>query len=176
MNDFSNPDSFFESFFNPYPSTSFLRQAQDRQGERIENEPLTCFLRQAQDGAGRTDWKGVLRQHLSPFVLSLSKYERTLQIMNDFSNPDSFFESFFNPYPSINSGRTDWKVVLRQHLSPFVLSLSKYERTLRLSRPCSSNRFSILTLRQASFDRLRTGQGERTGKKVSRNPKRLKIA
>jgi hypothetical protein len=28
----------------------------------------------------------------------------------------------------------------------------------------SSNRFSILTLRQASFDRLRTGQGERIEK------------
>ncbi|MDR2507648.1 MAG: hypothetical protein LBD67_06600 [Candidatus Accumulibacter sp.] len=40
------------------------------------------------------------RQRLSPFVLSLSKYERTLQIMSDFSNPDSFFESFFNPYLS----------------------------------------------------------------------------
>ncbi|MDR2507052.1 MAG: hypothetical protein LBD67_03520 [Candidatus Accumulibacter sp.] len=34
-------------------------------------------------------------------MLSLSKYERTLLIMNDFSNPDSFFESFFNPYLSI---------------------------------------------------------------------------
>ncbi|MDR2507866.1 MAG: hypothetical protein LBD67_07740 [Candidatus Accumulibacter sp.] len=55
------------------------------------------------------------RHPLSPFVLSLSKYERTLQIMNDFSNPDSFFESFFNPYPSTSflrqaqdgAGRTD---------------------------------------------------------------------
>ncbi|MDR2507142.1 MAG: hypothetical protein LBD67_03980 [Candidatus Accumulibacter sp.] len=43
------------------------------------------------------------RHPLSPFVLSLSKYERALRL----SNPDSFFESFFNPYPSINSGRTD---------------------------------------------------------------------
>ncbi|MDR2506782.1 MAG: hypothetical protein LBD67_02130 [Candidatus Accumulibacter sp.] len=67
-------------------------------------------------------------------MLSLSKYERTLQIMNGFSNPDSFFESFFNPYPSTSflrqaqdgAGRTDWKGVLRQ----------------------------------ASFDRLRTEQGE----------------
>ncbi|MDR2506406.1 MAG: hypothetical protein LBD67_00185 [Candidatus Accumulibacter sp.] len=32
-------------------------------------------------------------------MLSLSKYERTLQIMNGFFNPDSFFEWFFNPYP-----------------------------------------------------------------------------
>ncbi|MDR2507573.1 MAG: hypothetical protein LBD67_06200 [Candidatus Accumulibacter sp.] len=31
----------------------------------------------------------------------------------------------------------------------------------------SSNSFSILTLRQASFDRLRTEQGERTGKAFS---------
>jgi hypothetical protein len=38
MKGFSNPDSFFESFFNPNPSTSFLRQAQDRQGERIEKQ------------------------------------------------------------------------------------------------------------------------------------------
>ncbi|MDR2507776.1 MAG: hypothetical protein LBD67_07265 [Candidatus Accumulibacter sp.] len=42
MNGFSNPDSFFESFFNPYPSINFLRQAQD--------------------GAGRTDWKEGLRK------------------------------------------------------------------------------------------------------------------
>ncbi|MDR2506905.1 MAG: hypothetical protein LBD67_02770 [Candidatus Accumulibacter sp.] len=55
----------------------------------------------------------------------------------------------------------------------------------------SSNRFSILTLRQASFDRLRTEQGERIEKQafsssgqaeridwkgVSGNPKKLKIA
>ncbi|MDR2507887.1 MAG: hypothetical protein LBD67_07845 [Candidatus Accumulibacter sp.] len=48
-------------------------------------------------------------------MLSLSKYERVLQIMNGFSNPDSFFESFFNPYPSTSflrqaqdgAGRTD---------------------------------------------------------------------
>ncbi|MDR2508449.1 MAG: hypothetical protein LBD67_10785 [Candidatus Accumulibacter sp.] len=37
MKGFSSPDSFFESFFNPYPSTRFLRQAQDRQGERTGN-------------------------------------------------------------------------------------------------------------------------------------------
>ncbi|MDR2508062.1 MAG: hypothetical protein LBD67_08735 [Candidatus Accumulibacter sp.] len=54
------------------------------------------------------------RQRLSPFVLSLSKYERTLQIVNSLSN--SLAPSLPNP---------------RQHLSPFVLSLSKYERTLR---------------------------------------------
>ncbi|MDR2507125.1 MAG: hypothetical protein LBD67_03890 [Candidatus Accumulibacter sp.] len=36
--------------------------------------------------------------------------------------------------------------------------------------------FPILTLRQASFDRFRTEQGERIGKKVSGNPKRLKMA
>ncbi|MDR2507922.1 MAG: hypothetical protein LBD67_08020 [Candidatus Accumulibacter sp.] len=40
------------------------------------------------------------RQHLFPFVLSLSKYERTLQVMNGFSNLDSLFEWFFNPHPS----------------------------------------------------------------------------
>ncbi|MDR2507817.1 MAG: hypothetical protein LBD67_07470 [Candidatus Accumulibacter sp.] len=39
------------------------------------------------------------RQHLFPFVLSLSKYERTLRAINDFSNPDSFFKWFFNPSP-----------------------------------------------------------------------------
>ncbi|MDR2506420.1 MAG: hypothetical protein LBD67_00255 [Candidatus Accumulibacter sp.] len=33
-------------------------------------------------------------------MLSLSKYERTLEAVNDLSNPDSFFKSFFNPYPS----------------------------------------------------------------------------
>ncbi|MDR2507099.1 MAG: hypothetical protein LBD67_03755 [Candidatus Accumulibacter sp.] len=38
-------------------------------------------------------------------MLSLSKYERTLQVVNTLSKPDSFFESFFNPYPSINSLR-----------------------------------------------------------------------
>ncbi|MDR2507476.1 MAG: hypothetical protein LBD67_05705 [Candidatus Accumulibacter sp.] len=32
----------------------------------------------------------------SPFVLSLSKHERTLSL----SSPDSFYEWFFNPYPS----------------------------------------------------------------------------
>ncbi|MDR2506461.1 MAG: hypothetical protein LBD67_00460 [Candidatus Accumulibacter sp.] len=40
------------------------------------------------------------RQHPSPFVLSLSKYERTLQSVNGLSNP----------YPSTSSGqagRTD---------------------------------------------------------------------
>ncbi|MDR2507328.1 MAG: hypothetical protein LBD67_04945 [Candidatus Accumulibacter sp.] len=41
----------------------------------------------------------------------------------------------------------------RHHLSPFVLSLSKYERTLQivgsLSNSYSSTGFSILTLRQA---------------------------
>ncbi|MDR2507193.1 MAG: hypothetical protein LBD67_04265 [Candidatus Accumulibacter sp.] len=47
------------------------------------------------------------RQHLFPFVLSLSKYERTLKLLNTLSNPDSFFESFFNPHPSTGSGRTD---------------------------------------------------------------------
>ncbi|MDR2506766.1 MAG: hypothetical protein LBD67_02050 [Candidatus Accumulibacter sp.] len=48
----------------------------------------------------------------------------------------------------------------------------------------SSNGFSILTLRQAQGERiekrtcvkLRGWQGERTGKKVSGNPKRLKMA
>ncbi|MDR2507623.1 MAG: hypothetical protein LBD67_06470 [Candidatus Accumulibacter sp.] len=57
------------------------------------------------------------RQRLSPFVLSLSKQERTLQVVNTLSNPDSFFESFFNPYPSTGflrqaqdgAGRTDFK-------------------------------------------------------------------
>ncbi|MDR2507590.1 MAG: hypothetical protein LBD67_06305 [Candidatus Accumulibacter sp.] len=55
------------------------------------------------------------RRRLSPFVLSLSKYERTLRAVNDLSSPDSFFESFFNPYPSTSflrqaqdgAGRTD---------------------------------------------------------------------
>ncbi|MDR2507638.1 MAG: hypothetical protein LBD67_06545 [Candidatus Accumulibacter sp.] len=45
------------------------------------------------------------RQRLSPFVLSLSKYERALQAVNTLSNPDSFFELFFNPYPSTRSGQ-----------------------------------------------------------------------
>ncbi|MDR2506434.1 MAG: hypothetical protein LBD67_00325 [Candidatus Accumulibacter sp.] len=48
-------------------------------------------------------------------MLSLSKHERTLQIMNGFFNPDSFFEWFFNPHPSTSflrqaqdgAGRTD---------------------------------------------------------------------
>ncbi|MDR2507297.1 MAG: hypothetical protein LBD67_04785, partial [Candidatus Accumulibacter sp.] len=40
------------------------------------------------------------RQRLFPFVLSLSKYERTLRAVNALPDPDSFFESFFNPYPS----------------------------------------------------------------------------
>ncbi|MDR2506848.1 MAG: hypothetical protein LBD67_02475 [Candidatus Accumulibacter sp.] len=52
-----------------------------------------------------------------------------------------------------------------------MLSLSKHERTLQvinaLSNSWSSNSFSILTLRQASFDRLRTGQGERIEKQAS---------
>ncbi|MDR2506408.1 MAG: hypothetical protein LBD67_00195 [Candidatus Accumulibacter sp.] len=49
-----------------------------------------------------------------------------------------------------------------------MLSLSKHERTLRLSSPypsTSSGRTDWKgVLRQASFDRLRTEQGERTGK------------
>ncbi|MDR2506414.1 MAG: hypothetical protein LBD67_00225 [Candidatus Accumulibacter sp.] len=53
------------------------------------------------------DFVGTHRQRVFPFVLSLSKYERTLQVTNTLSNPDSFFESFFNPYPSTSSGRTD---------------------------------------------------------------------
>ncbi|MDR2506801.1 MAG: hypothetical protein LBD67_02235 [Candidatus Accumulibacter sp.] len=89
------------------------------------------------------DCVGTHRQNLSPFVLSLSKYERTLQPF-----PSVFFESFFNPYPSINSGRTDWKGVLRQRLSPFVLSLSKYERTLQ-------------PFQSLPFDRLRANGLER---------------
>ncbi|MDR2508191.1 MAG: hypothetical protein LBD67_09420 [Candidatus Accumulibacter sp.] len=48
-------------------------------------------------------------------MLSLSKYERTLQAVSTLSNPDSFFESFSNPYPSTTflrqaqdgAGRTD---------------------------------------------------------------------
>jgi hypothetical protein len=36
-----------------------------------------------------------------------------------------------------------------------------------LSNPYSSNRFSILILRQASFDKLRTEQGERIEKRAS---------
>ncbi|MDR2507293.1 MAG: hypothetical protein LBD67_04765 [Candidatus Accumulibacter sp.] len=42
------------------------------------------------------------RQRLSPFVLSLSKYERTPPLSS--------------PYPSTSSGRTDWKGVLRTKL------------------------------------------------------------
>jgi hypothetical protein len=57
--------------------------------------------------AVRGIFPGHIDDTLFPFVLSLSKYERTLQIMNGFFKPDSFFEWFFNPYPSINSGRTD---------------------------------------------------------------------
>ncbi|MDR2507746.1 MAG: hypothetical protein LBD67_07110 [Candidatus Accumulibacter sp.] len=34
----------FEWFFNPHPSTSFLRQAQDRQGERIEKHAFRAFF------------------------------------------------------------------------------------------------------------------------------------
>ncbi|MDR2507326.1 MAG: hypothetical protein LBD67_04935 [Candidatus Accumulibacter sp.] len=52
-----------------------------------------------------------------------------------------------------------------------MLSLSKYERTLQivgsLSNSYSSTGFSILTLRQASFDRLKTVQGERIEKRAS---------
>ncbi|MDR2506705.1 MAG: hypothetical protein LBD67_01705 [Candidatus Accumulibacter sp.] len=44
VNERSNPHSFFESFFNPYPSTSFLRQAQDRQGERDWKNPSALNL------------------------------------------------------------------------------------------------------------------------------------
>ncbi|MDR2506528.1 MAG: hypothetical protein LBD67_00795 [Candidatus Accumulibacter sp.] len=44
-----------------------------------------------------------------------------------------------------------------------MLSLSKYERTLRFS----SLTLQMVTLRQASFDRLRTEQGKRTGKAFS---------
>ncbi|MDR2507344.1 MAG: hypothetical protein LBD67_05025 [Candidatus Accumulibacter sp.] len=114
----------------------------------MKNKPLTCLLRQAQDGAGRTDWKGVLRQHLFPFVLSLSKYERTLRLSrpcssNRFSILTLRQASFDRlrtgranglknePLTCLlrqaqdGAGRTDWKGVLRQHLSPFVLSLSK---------------------------------------------------
>ncbi|MDR2507051.1 MAG: hypothetical protein LBD67_03515 [Candidatus Accumulibacter sp.] len=61
-----------------------------------------------------------------------------------------------------------------------MLSLSKYERTLRLSSPypsTSSGRTDWKgVLRQVSFDRPRTGQGERIGKQASGNLKRLKVA
>ncbi|MDR2506740.1 MAG: hypothetical protein LBD67_01900 [Candidatus Accumulibacter sp.] len=75
------------------------------------------------------------RQRLSPFVLSLSKYERTLQVVSGFFNP--FVQSLPNP---------------RQRLFPFVLSLSKYERTLSLSSPYPSTGF----LRQAQDGAGRT--------------------
>ncbi|MDR2508469.1 MAG: hypothetical protein LBD67_10890 [Candidatus Accumulibacter sp.] len=46
VNELSSPDSFFEWFSNPYPSTRFLRQAQDRWGERIGkpafDKPPSC--------------------------------------------------------------------------------------------------------------------------------------
>jgi hypothetical protein len=71
VNTLSNPDSFFEWFFNPYPSTSFLRQAQDRQGERIEKQAFSS-LRTGQGERiekhasgkldGRTDWKEGLQK------------------------------------------------------------------------------------------------------------------
>ncbi|MDR2506867.1 MAG: hypothetical protein LBD67_02570, partial [Candidatus Accumulibacter sp.] len=46
------------------------------------------------------DFAWTHRRHIFPFVLSLSKYERTLWTVNALPDPDSFFESFFNPYPS----------------------------------------------------------------------------
>ncbi|MDR2507053.1 MAG: hypothetical protein LBD67_03525 [Candidatus Accumulibacter sp.] len=59
-----------------------------------------------------------------------------------------------------------------------MLSLSKYERTLRLSSPYPSTSSGRTDwkgiLRQVSFDRLRTEQDrqdERIGKEVSRNQK-----
>ncbi|MDR2507291.1 MAG: hypothetical protein LBD67_04755 [Candidatus Accumulibacter sp.] len=51
-----------------------------------------------------------------PVVSFVEPYERTLQVVNTLSNPDSFFEWFFNPYPSTSSGRTDWKGVLQTRL------------------------------------------------------------
>ncbi|MDR2508410.1 MAG: hypothetical protein LBD67_10585 [Candidatus Accumulibacter sp.] len=49
------------------------------------------------------DFSGTHRQPLSPFVLSLSKYERTLRFSSlTLQMVFQFvpFESFFNPYPS----------------------------------------------------------------------------
>ncbi|MDR2507054.1 MAG: hypothetical protein LBD67_03530 [Candidatus Accumulibacter sp.] len=67
----------------------------------LKDVVLIGILRQAQDERGARANLPNHRQRLSPFVLSLSKQERTLQVVNTLSNPDSFFESFFNPYLSI---------------------------------------------------------------------------
>ncbi|MDR2506951.1 MAG: hypothetical protein LBD67_03005 [Candidatus Accumulibacter sp.] len=88
------------------------------------------------------------------------------------------------------NGRSAFPVrALRQRLFPFVLSLSRQERTLQISfqsvRPaCPEPVEGSLSkgkdwediLREASFVKLKTGQGERIGKVVSGNHKRLKMA
>ncbi|MDR2506741.1 MAG: hypothetical protein LBD67_01905 [Candidatus Accumulibacter sp.] len=78
----------------------------------------------------RGDFAGTHRRHLFPFVLSLSKYERTLRGLPNASLirvvQGKDIPGLSSPYPSTSSGRTDWKGVLRQ----------------------------------ASFDRLRTEQGK----------------
>ncbi|MDR2506666.1 MAG: hypothetical protein LBD67_01510 [Candidatus Accumulibacter sp.] len=67
------------SLSNPYPSTSFLRQAQD--------------------GAGRTDWKGILRH--------ASRIKKTIKIFQNRFNrilaiPVFFFYFFLFPAKSRN--------------------------------------------------------------------------
>ncbi|MDR2507660.1 MAG: hypothetical protein LBD67_06660 [Candidatus Accumulibacter sp.] len=68
------------------------------------------------------------------------------------------------PVPILSSNRFSI-LPLRHPLSPFVLSLSKYERT-----PQIMNGFSILTLRQAQGERIekhdfdrRSGRGRANG-------------
>ncbi|MDR2506998.1 MAG: hypothetical protein LBD67_03240 [Candidatus Accumulibacter sp.] len=45
-----------------------------------------------------------------------------------------------------------------KHLSPFVLSLSKYERTLQVVKPFQSSLFLQIVFQSLPFDRLRTGR------------------
>ncbi|MDR2507323.1 MAG: hypothetical protein LBD67_04920 [Candidatus Accumulibacter sp.] len=63
VNGLFNPHSFFESFFNPYPSTRFLRQAQDRQGERT-GKALFDVLPSIHSGRGRTNGASGLKTRL----------------------------------------------------------------------------------------------------------------
>ncbi|MDR2506462.1 MAG: hypothetical protein LBD67_00465 [Candidatus Accumulibacter sp.] len=67
---------------------------------------------------------------------------------------------------------------LRQRLSPFVLSLSKYERTLLPSQSLPFDKLRANGLERRSSTRFlrqaQDRQGERIEKKVSGNPKRLK--
>ncbi|MDR2507221.1 MAG: hypothetical protein LBD67_04405 [Candidatus Accumulibacter sp.] len=114
---------------SPYPSTSSgrtdwkgaLRQAQDRRGERIEKR---AFDRLKVEQSKRIFLPFMLslpncRHHLSPFVLSLSKYERPLQP----------FQSLpFDKLPSTGSGRSRANGLERRSSANFIRQAQDRQR------------------------------------------------